>query len=167
MDWQALLAREGPAVWRTVYRILGNAADAEECFQEVFLAAVRVSRRGPVESWHALLVHLAAARAVDRLRRRRRRGGRESPFDAGQVQSREPLAPQAAEDRELLGRLREALAELPPQQAEVFCLHCLEDCSYLEIGRQLGLPIGTVGVLLHRARKRLQVLLHSFAARDA
>ena len=65
----------GAAVWRTAYRLLGNRADADECFQEAFLAALEVSRREPVRDWGALLRRLAAARALDRLRRRYRHGG--------------------------------------------------------------------------------------------
>ena len=49
-DWQGLLNLEGNPVWRAVYRILGNAADAEECFQEVFLAVRQRRRRGGRDS---------------------------------------------------------------------------------------------------------------------
>jgi DNA-directed RNA polymerase specialized sigma24 family protein len=37
-DWDEILSPDGPAVWRTAYRIVGNRADADECFQEAFLA---------------------------------------------------------------------------------------------------------------------------------
>src|SRR5438552_3261460 len=116
-DWQGLLNLEGNPVWRAVYRILGNAADAEECFQEVFLAAWQVSQREPVQCWHALLMRLASARAIDRLRQRRRRGGREQQTDWDSVPSSLPAPIQAAEEAELLARLRDALVQLPPQQA--------------------------------------------------
>ena len=42
-DWNEILARDGPAVWRTAYRLVGNRADADECFQDVFLAALQVA----------------------------------------------------------------------------------------------------------------------------
>jgi RNA polymerase sigma-70 factor, ECF subfamily len=32
-DWQEIVEREKRAVWQTAYRILGNRADADECFQ--------------------------------------------------------------------------------------------------------------------------------------
>src|SRR3954451_16250657 len=73
-DWEEVLSRDGPAVWRTAYRLLGNPADADECFQEAFLDALKVSRRVAVLHWRGLLQRLVAARAVDRLRRNRRRG---------------------------------------------------------------------------------------------
>ena len=38
-DWQEILSQDGPSAWRTAYRLLGNRADADECFQEACLAA--------------------------------------------------------------------------------------------------------------------------------
>jgi DNA-directed RNA polymerase specialized sigma24 family protein len=70
-DWQDILSRDGGAVWQSAYRYLGNRADADECFQEAFLAAFEFSRRQEVQNWRALLKRLAAVRAVDRLRRLR------------------------------------------------------------------------------------------------
>ena len=89
-NWQEIVEREGKAVWQTVYRILGNRADADECFQEAFLAAWEVSRRGQVQNWRALLLRLAAARAVDRLRQRHRCTAREQTADWEAVPGHEP-----------------------------------------------------------------------------
>ena len=55
--------------------------------------------------------------------------------------------------------MRQALAKLPGQEAEIFCMKCLDDLSYRDIGRQLGLKTSAVGVLLHRARSRLREML--------
>ena len=158
-DWEEIVRRDGPAVWRTAYRLLNNPADADECFQEAFVAALEVSRREPVGNWRALLLRLAAARAVDRLRERCRRRSREQATDWNALAGNEPSPSQGAEEAELAQRLRDALAQIPAQQAEVFCLHGLEGWSYQEIAEQLSLSINTVGVLLHRARKRLRELL--------
>jgi len=158
-DWPEIIEREGAAVWRAAYRLLGNRADADECFQEVFLAALEVAAREPVRDWGALLRRLAAARAMDRLRRRyrRREAGPAADWDA--LPGAAPLPSRGAEDAELAGSLRAALAGLPPKQAEAFCLHHLEDWSYREIAGHLAISVDAVGVLLHRARKRLRVLL--------
>ena len=75
-DWRNIVSRHGPAVWRTAYRLLGAHADAADCFQEAFLAALQMSRRQRVRSWPALLQTLTTRRALDELRRRiRRRDG--------------------------------------------------------------------------------------------
>jgi RNA polymerase sigma-70 factor (ECF subfamily) len=160
-DWPEILRRDGPAVWQTAYRLLNNRADADECFQEAFLAALEVSRRETVRNWCALLQRLASARAVDRLRERCRRRAREQTADWNALPGSEPPPSRAAEEAELAQRVRAALTQLPAKQAEVFCLHGLEDWSYSEIAEQLSLSLDAVGVLLHRARKRLRELLAS------
>jgi RNA polymerase sigma-70 factor (ECF subfamily) len=157
-DWSEILRRDGPAAWRTAYRLLGNRADADECFQDACLAALGVSRRQEVACWGALLQRLAAARAIDRLRSRRRREARERR--AGRLEAAQGDSPgRDAESAELSGSLRAALGRLPARQAEVFCLGALEDWSHAEIARHLGTSPGAVAVLLHRARVRLRALL--------
>lgn len=159
IDWQEIVREHGPAVWRTTYRVLGNQADAEECFQEAFLGAVQVARRQGVKNWRSLLQRLAAARAVDRLRQRYRRDQIESAAACEPRLHVTPPPEQVAEDREFSERLRRVLIQLPANQAEAFCLQCLEGWSYEEIGEQLGVSVNAVGVLLHRARERLRELL--------
>ncbi|MDB5332894.1 MAG: sigE 1 [Phycisphaerales bacterium] len=158
-DWDGIVSREGPAVWRTAYRLLGNHADAEECFQETFLAALRLADRQPLRDAHAALQRLATARAMDRLRLRYRRRGREESADWDAQVGDHPLPGEHAETMELSERLRAALAELPGKQAEAFCLFGLEGWSYQEIAGHLEISIDNVGVLLHRARAKLRTLL--------
>ena len=58
-----------------------------------------------------------------------------------------------------------ALANLPEQQAEVFCLRVFNEMSYREIARQTGIHPSTVSVLLHRARLKLRELLSGQASK--
>src|SRR5688500_10334223 len=134
VDWEEVMARDGPAVWRCVYRLVGHRDKAKDCCRETFVVAVELCRRQDVRSWPALLLRLATARAVDRPRRRygrvpaERVDGREL---AGAVEDRHTPAPsQHAEAAELAAALRGALAELPGRQAQAFCLHHLEGWSY-------------------------------------
>jgi RNA polymerase sigma-70 factor (ECF subfamily) len=53
-------------------------------------------------------------------------------------------------------RLREALARLPPENAELFVLCYLEGYSYDELADMLQMERGTVGSRLHRIRATLQ-----------
>jgi RNA polymerase sigma-70 factor (ECF subfamily) len=163
IDWEARLSEDGPAVWRTAQRLLGNRADADEVFQETFADAVRMSRQAkePIRSWRAMLIRLATARAVDRLRQRVRQRSREAGDFSTAIESlpdrREELQPhQRVEQAEMSARLRLALAHLPPKQADAFCLHCLEGFSYREVAEQLGESVDHIGVLIHRARADLK-----------
>ena len=167
IDWDAIVAREGPSVWRTVYRIVGNRADAEDCFQDTFLAALCVWRRESVAHPHALLQRMATARALDRLRRRYRRAAREGGAAEWEHLSNRGIEPsQLAESAELSARLREALGSLPSKQAEAFCLFYLDGWDYQQIAAHLQGSVNTVGVLLHRARHRLKHLLGEPVAQE-
>jgi RNA polymerase sigma-70 factor (ECF subfamily) len=158
-DWQAVVKSHGPLVWQTAYRLLGNHTDAADCFQETFLAAVELSRRQAVHNVAGLLVRLATTRAIDRLRqraRRQRRHGEGSTWPNG-GKTVDPSI--QAEDRESACRLREAIGQLPPQEAKVFCLRYLSDMSYRQIGKELDIGTDAVGVSLHRAKVKLRAAL--------
>ena len=159
-DWESIVEEYRPLVWQAAYRVLGNEADAADCFQEAFISALEVARREQVRNWAALLRRLATTRALDRLRQRRRRAAHfdvmpeEMPLEGD-----DPEPFEMVEATELSERLRTALAHLPEQQGQVFCLRFLENQSYREIARQLEIKSSAVGVLLHRARSRLRELL--------
>ena len=124
------------------------------------VSALDVSRRQRVRNWAGLLQRLATMRALDRLRHRIRDAARQDDLsDWSAVASPNPGPVQQAQAAELSARLRRAIAQLPDQQAEVFCLRYLNDLDYRQIGRQLGIKTSTVGVSLHRARRRLRELL--------
>lgn len=159
-DWDRILRKHGRMVWATAYRLLGHADDAEECMQDAFLSAVELARRQKVRNWPAVLRHLAASRALDRLRVRSRRTERTGDCaELDMLSSGEATPDERAQVSELASRLRSALAELPPRQAEVFVLRFVEQMSYKEIAQNLGLTTNAVGVLLHEARERLRELL--------
>lgn len=158
-DWEAVVGQHVELVRRTVYRLVGHEADAGDCVQETFLQAVQLDRREPVRDWSALLRHLATARALDLLRRRCRQRREETGVDPEQFPGREPSPLRQAEAHELAARLRTALGQLPPRQAEVFCLSCFEEMTSEEIGCRLGLRPTAVRMLLSRARRRLERLL--------
>jgi RNA polymerase sigma factor (sigma-70 family) len=160
-DWESILRADGPAVWRTARRLVGNDADADECFQEVFIDALEFSRKRSVQHWRALLTKLATARAIDHLRRRGRRHSREEPIDWENLSQTGALPQEQAETAELSQLLRNALVELPLRQAEVFCLACLDGWSYEQIAEQLAISVNSVGVLIHRAKRKLRDLLAS------
>ena len=157
IDWQVIIREHGPAVWQTAYRLLGNHADAADCFQETFVSALEFCRRQRVRNFSALLARFATARAIDQLRRRFRRTQSKTDFaDCDAVQSENPCPGQQAEQQELVTRVRQSLSQLPRQEGQVFCLRYLNDMSYRQIAEQLSITTNSAGVLLHRARARLR-----------
>jgi len=158
-DWQAVVEGYGPLVWRTAYRLVGNHADAADCFQETFLAALELSRRQRVRNLPGLLIRLATTRAIDRLRQRTRRDRQETGASGCErsADGADPL--DQVETQDLACRLRAAIGQLPPQEAKVFCLRHLNEMSYRQIARELQIGVSAVGVSLHRAKTRLRELL--------
>jgi RNA polymerase sigma-70 factor (ECF subfamily) len=165
IDWDQIVERDGNAVWRVCWRLLGNRADADEAFQEAFIAAFELSKRQPLASPRAILQHLATARSIDKLRSRQRYRKRHESVDDDRLneQSTAAASPRDhAEAGELRDELRDALVRLPGKQAEAFVLHAIEGWAYQEIAERLGLTVDHVGVLIHRARAKLKVQLARF-----
>jgi len=162
MDWKTILERDGPTAWRAAYRLLGNAADAEDCLQDAVLAAMQLSRREPIANWRALLTRLTSTRAMDQLRQRYRSRMNNNVDD--QVPAiADPRDPgDTAQLDELRSHLRIALTHLSQEQATAFCLCALEGWTYTDAGEQLQTPASTIGVLVHRARQQLRELLQNF-----
>ena len=155
IDWQIIIKEHGHVVWNTAYRLLGNSADTADCFQETFICALKVCQRQKVRNFPALLTRLATTRAIDQLRRRFRREQNNLILDEGTVSSDSDPA-KCAQQQELAVRLQKALAQLPLQEAQVFCLRYLNDMSYRRIAKELNIKTGAVGVSLHRAREKLR-----------
>ena len=159
-DWQEVVGEHSSLVWTTAYRILNDRADADDCVQDTFLAALQLARRQPIENWSALLSRLSTRRALDRLRSRIRVAARcDAQIDFSHLASRCATPEQEARANELADRLRDSLTRLSSQQAEVVCLRCISELSYQEIAVQLGIDTAAVGRLLHRARAALRDLL--------
>ena len=152
-EWESIVNEHGPVVWRTTYRLLNHHADACDCFQEVFLEALELSRREEVRNWPGLLRKVATRRALDRLRKRHCAASQHQSLERSpEPASANPGPVEHAEMNELISRLRQGVAKLPAMQADVFCLRCFEEMSYQEIAEELGIEPNSVGVLLHRAR---------------
>ena len=166
-DWPMILAEHGAAVWRTVYRLLDHHADAQDCYQETFLAAWRFAERQPVADWASFLTSLATRRAMDRLRQRYRNQVRVIAIDGAPEPSSEAESPLGhASANELMDRMRVGMAELPDKQAEVFWLSCVEGLSHQQISGRMEILPGEVRVLLHRARTRLREILDRSATTE-
>jgi RNA polymerase sigma-70 factor, ECF subfamily len=90
--------------------------------------------------------------------RRRRRGGYDALLEAAEA---ELPGVEGGQDSALTHRdLLRAFAALPKEQRSVLVLIAVEDLSYEEAARVLGVPIGTVMSRLSRGRERLRHLMN-------
>jgi len=140
-------------------RVTGNAADAEEVLQDVFIqawseAARYAPGRGSPRTW---LLTIARSRAIDRRRRRRRDEG-------AMPSSEETLDPRDGpggdlEERERREAIRKALGLLPPEQRAAIELAYFQGLTHVEIAMQTGDPVGTVKGRLRLGIEKLRGLL--------
>ena len=159
--WSKIVETHGPDVWRTAYRLLNDAQDAGDCYQETFLKAFEYAESRDVTCWPAILRRIATTRAMDMLRQRYRRGTRSQSASVldDDVPDGSPSPLVCAELKESMEQLRQAITELPPLQAEVFWLSEVEFLSHDEIADQLSSTKRQVAVWLHRAKQKLRELL--------
>jgi RNA polymerase sigma-70 factor, ECF subfamily len=162
-DWEQVVRDHSAAVWKTVYHLVGNRDDAADCVQETFLSAMRHGNSKPIVHWGAFLHRIATARALDCLRKRYQMSARREPgpVDWAGLPDRHPDPQRLAQGSELAQKLRQALVNLPKQQAEAFCLRYLAELEYREIAESLEINPNSLGALLHRTRESLrQTLSH-------
>jgi RNA polymerase sigma-70 factor, ECF subfamily len=157
VDFEALFKANWPQAYRAAYFVVHDTAAAEDIAQEAFIAAARsldrFDWRRPFAPWlHRIVVN----RAIDWARARSLR--KEIGGDALQSVDRAVDLEQPGTDNPF-GELREALAELTPEQRAVIVLRYLLEYTPGEISRMLELPRGTVNSRLRRGLDQMRATL--------
>ncbi len=142
-----------PRLRRYARALVGDRATADDLVQDTLeraWAKLHLYRRGTdLRAWLFTVMHNVH---VNRVRAAR-------PTDMLDEQMPE-LAQRAPQGDALLVRdLDRAIARLPAEQAAVLLLVTLEEMSYDEVARALGIPIGTVMSRLSRAREKLRAMM--------
>jgi RNA polymerase sigma-70 factor (ECF subfamily) len=152
-----LVRRHLPRMVGLARRMLGDAAEAEDVGQEVFLrvwkhAAAWKPGQAKFETWmHRVAMNLC----LDRLRRSGRNGGEVSPDAVDSHAS----ATRALDDRQRRERVRDALMHLPERQRAALILCYYQDRSNIEAAEILGVSVDALESLLSRARRTLKSAL--------
>ena len=142
-----------PRLRRYARALVGERAAADDLVQDTLeraWAKLHLYRRGTdLRAWLFTVMHnvhvnkVRATRATDTL-------DEEMP----------ELAQRASQGDALLVRdLDRSIALLPPEQRAVLLLVALEEMSYEEVARTLGIPMGTVMSRLSRAREKLRAMM--------
>jgi RNA polymerase sigma-70 factor (ECF subfamily) len=148
---------------------LASQEEAEDVLQETFVQVWRQAdrfdaSRGGVMAW---VVTIARSRAVDRLRAR---GAAERAEIASRAEDDDiPTSSPSdeAEQRELRGRVCEALAALPAEQRRALELSYFDGLSQTEIAARLGDPLGTVKTRVRLGLGKLASLLREVGLGEA
>lgn len=163
--WEEVVREHGNRVYRLAYRLTGNAHDAEDLTQDVF---VRVFRSladftpGTFEGWlHRITTNLF----LDRMRRQQKIRFDALPDDTERLAGREPSPEAVYAEARLDADIESALAALPPDFRAAVVLCDIEQLSYEEIAQTLGVKLGTVRSRISRGRAMLRQALADRAPR--
>jgi RNA polymerase sigma-70 factor, ECF subfamily len=166
---EQILASGLPSLYRRAYRILGNAADAEDAVQDALLAAYthldQFRGQAQISTWLTTIV-LNCARLQIRRRLRHVQVSLDEP--TGELQSlslseriadHRPNPEDECTESELSARLTHLHRHLSPTLRRSFQLRDVDGLSIRETARILGVPTGTVKAQSARARQKLKQLM--------
>ncbi len=156
-----LYDRYGRLAFGLAYRILGDAATAEEVVQDAFMNVWRKAEsfdaeRGNIRTW---LLSIVRNRAIDQLRGRYGRQRDEIDFDklepvlSGQDLWAEVVRGLRAE------AVRDAIIDLPDEQRSAIELAYFEGLTHREIAEKTGIPLGTIKSRLRLGLRKLHETL--------
>ena len=159
-SWEEIVRDHSARVYRLSYRLTGNAHDAEDLTQDVFVRVFRSLHRfqpGTFEGWlHRITTNLF----LDGARRRQKirfDGLAEGSDD--RLASSWPNPGQQLDDADLDHDVAAALNALAPTFRAAVVLCDIEGLTYEEISEVLDLKIGTVRSRIHRGRAQLRAAL--------
>ena len=154
---QALVARKLPRMLALARRMLGDAGDAEDVAQEVFIRAWKQAAAwkpggARFDTWmHRVALNLC----YDRLRRRREDPMAEPPEQV----DLSPGAEAGLQVRDVGRQVEAALAALPERQREAIVLCHYQELSNIEAAVLMEVSVEALESLLSRARRSLRVAL--------
>jgi RNA polymerase sigma-70 factor, ECF subfamily len=169
--WEQVLSSRLPLFYRQAYRLLGNAADAEDAVQDALLAAYthldQFKGQSQISTW-LMSILVNCARLQLRRRPRNTHVALDEPIGESQTVSlseqlpdRRPNPEDECRNSELSNRLTHFHGQLSPTLRRTFQLRDVDGLSIRETARILGVPTGTVKSQSARARKRLKELMRS------
>ncbi len=151
--FERLVTRYQAPLYNYIRRMVGNASEAEDLFQDTFMKVYgHLDRFRPEGRFRGWLYRIATNTCRDALRRRKLR--RVFSLDAGRnpgdappgerYASRAPNPAEKAAEAELAERLERAVQALPTKHRAVFLMARYDGMSYEEIAASLKIPVGTV-----------------------
>ncbi len=162
------MERHRPALTRYIRSLVRDTSEAEDLAQETFLRAHRqqTELRDPaaLESW---LYHIATHVSIDHLRRRARTVQRQVDTaieDLPIADRNRPSQVTVIQQTEMSDCVRRYVAGLSDAYKAVLLLHDADGFTADEIAHLLQLPLTTVKMRLHRARRQLGMVLKKACA---
>jgi RNA polymerase sigma-70 factor, ECF subfamily len=147
----------GSTIYTFAYRLTGDADEAWDLTQDVFVRVYRNLHRYQPGTFDGWLYRITRNLFLDGIRRRRRYRTEPLPEQEWRVPATdEPGPADVVERRTLEARLEQGLVRLSPDFRLAVVLCDIEGMTYDEIADTTGWPIGTVRSRIHRGRKQLR-----------
>jgi RNA polymerase sigma-70 factor, ECF subfamily len=157
--WDALVRSFAPMAYRIAYRMLGDAALAEDATQETFLRMFRsFASFDPTRAFEPWVARITVNVCARRLQAK---SSSEHPREntderAGSFEEAFASSPEGqAASRELLRSLEQGFDLLTPQDRALLTLRFREGLSEAEVAEAMSMPVNTVKTRIHRARAQL------------
>jgi RNA polymerase sigma-70 factor (ECF subfamily) len=162
-DFDGLVSRYYVSLYRFALSLTRHESDACDLTQQTFYAWARkgyqLLDRSKVKTWLFTTLHREFLQG-------RRRASRFTSVELSEVENElPPVTPTLSAGVDCRTML-DALARLDPVFQAPVALFYLEDYTYLEIGRILEVPLGTVKSRISRGLRQLQHLLIADAAKN-
>jgi RNA polymerase sigma-70 factor, ECF subfamily len=159
-----IVERHSRFLYRSAYRITGNAADADDVVQETFLRAYRAldkfDGRASLPTW---LHRIAVNCALDLIDSRKRREGRMDDVEDMTVIASHDAAPdRIALGAEMQRAVAVAMDGLTGNERTAFVLRHFEGMPLEEIGQVLGTRMNATKNTIFRAVRKLRTQLQPF-----
>ena len=141
----------------TLYFLVGNLEDARDVLQESFVKAWRQRHKvDEVQNLKAWLFRIAMNTGRDLRQSAWRRKKQSLPAEEGEFRARCETPPEILCTQEEQALLRKAIANLRPEEQEVFLLRQNGELTYEEIAAALEIPVGTVKTRMRLAVSKLK-----------
>jgi RNA polymerase sigma-70 factor (ECF subfamily) len=143
-------------MFNVAFRMLGNAAEAADATQDVFLKVFEnIARYDPKYRLFSWIYRIAVNESIDRLKHRRHAEAFAIDVEDFPLASVERGPEQVTGDAQLHDLIQTALMELPYYHRVVIVLRHFAECSYAQMAEILHIPEKTVKSRLYSARQEL------------
>jgi RNA polymerase sigma-70 factor, ECF subfamily len=158
LAWEALVRQYQARIYGIAYHYVGNAEDARDLAQEVFVRIYESLRNCiDAEMFLPWVIRIARNASIDHLRRRKSRAhGRDVALDEiADLPDRRNTPEQHWADNSRKRLIHRALEELTELNREIILLKEIQGMQLEEIATLLKIPLGTVKSRSNRARIEL------------
>ena len=162
-----LVSRYQRKLFVYMYRFIGNKEETEDLLQNVFFKVFKYCENFDTQrkfsSWIYRIAHNEAVNYIKRKSIKKFISLEDFVSSKDRIETKtDAKSPMEVWiSKELRKEMEDALKKLPDKYREVLEMRYFAEKSYEEIGKVLKKPVNTVGTLINRAKKKLEVVVYA------